>query len=60
MYFIGRDVKSKEGQSSVYESEGHGLGGTDKSMTSADVSAAVSVPKLKKERLRGAADTGEH
>ncbi|KAF9476127.1 hypothetical protein BDN70DRAFT_882841 [Pholiota conissans] len=39
MYFKGRDVKTKEGLSSVY---GQGLGGGDKAMTSSDVSAAVT------------------
>ncbi|KJA13334.1 hypothetical protein HYPSUDRAFT_49905 [Hypholoma sublateritium FD-334 SS-4] len=42
MYIMGRDVKTKEGQSTVYSNQGNGLNGGDKAMTSSDVSAAVS------------------
>uniref|UniRef100_A0A8H7XUP0 Uncharacterized protein n=1 Tax=Psilocybe cubensis TaxID=181762 RepID=A0A8H7XUP0_PSICU len=51
MYATGRDVKSKEGESSPYTNQGQGLGGGDKAMTSSDVNAAVSVPKPGKDRL---------
>ncbi|KAF8962592.1 hypothetical protein BDZ97DRAFT_1824445 [Flammula alnicola] len=52
MYFEGKDVKSKEGHASPYAiHHGQGIGGGDKSMTSSDVSAAVSVPKPHHERL---------
>ncbi|KAG2008384.1 hypothetical protein CC2G_013820 [Coprinopsis cinerea AmutBmut pab1-1] len=55
MYIMGRDVKGKEQQYSPYETQGHGIHGTDKAMTSGDVAAAVgsSFPKPK-DRLHGA------
>ncbi|TFK32350.1 hypothetical protein BDQ12DRAFT_659337 [Crucibulum laeve] len=49
-WVMGKDVKSKEGAHSPY-SNGEG---SDKAMTSSDVSAAVSVPKPGKERIPGA------
>ncbi|PPQ92276.1 hypothetical protein CVT25_008584 [Psilocybe cyanescens] len=51
MYATGRDVKSKEGESSPYTNQGRGIGGGDKAMTSSDVNAAVSIPKPGKDRL---------
>lgn len=35
------------------EHGGHGIGGTDKAMTSHDVNATVSIPKPGKERVLG-------
>jgi len=42
MYWMTKDVKQKEDNASVYANRGQGLGGTDKAMTSGDVSAVVT------------------
>ncbi|KAF9525088.1 hypothetical protein CPB83DRAFT_860271 [Crepidotus variabilis] len=57
MYYMGQDVKGKEGAASLYSNQGQGLNGTDKTMTSSEVAAAVSVPKPSKERLPSASQT---
>lgn len=53
MWVIDKDVRGKEGKATLYEHRGHGIGGTDKAMTSHDVNATVSIPKPGKERVLG-------
>lgn len=57
MYYMGKDVKSKEGLSSPYHNPGQGAGGTDKAMSSSQVSEVASgapIPGSGKERVPGA------
>ncbi|KAF5330020.1 hypothetical protein D9611_010453 [Ephemerocybe angulata] len=59
MYYMGKDVKSKEGLSSPYriDNPGQGAGGTDKAMSSSQVSEVASgapIPGSGKERVPGA------
>ncbi|KAF8875403.1 hypothetical protein CPB84DRAFT_1796499 [Gymnopilus junonius] len=42
MYWMTKDVKKREDLATPYAKTGQGLGGTDKTMTSADISAVVT------------------
>ncbi|KAH6917916.1 hypothetical protein BKA70DRAFT_1213944 [Coprinopsis sp. MPI-PUGE-AT-0042] len=60
MYYMGSDIKQKEGHASPYHNNGQGHAGTDKAMSSSDVSAAVSLPKPRaKDRLTNAIPTSQ-